>query len=55
MAEPEPDWAEAAGRGGAPAREATPQLSVAGFAGPLDFLLEMVRRHRVDLLALACD
>ncbi|MFC7694337.1 segregation and condensation protein A [Paeniroseomonas aquatica] len=26
-----------------------PRLSVAGFEGPLDFLLEMVRRHRVDL------
>lgn len=26
-----------------------PALSVEGFEGPLDFLLEMVRRHRVDL------
>ena len=51
MAEPEPDWPEAAGQGGAPAPagEAMPLLSVAGFEGPLDFLLEMVRRHRVDL------
>ena len=29
--------------------EATPQLRVEGFEGPLDFLLEMVRRQRVDL------
>ncbi len=28
---------------------ATPHLSVDGFEGPLDFLLEMVRRQRVDL------
>ena len=28
---------------------ATPRLSVEGFEGPLDFLLEMVRRQRVDL------
>ncbi|WP_424139542.1 segregation and condensation protein A [Roseomonas chloroacetimidivorans] len=28
---------------------AAPQLSVEGFEGPLDFLLEMVRRQRVDL------
>ncbi|MHB0728266.1 segregation and condensation protein A [Roseomonas mucosa] len=26
-----------------------PQLSVEGFEGPLDFLLEMVRRHQLDL------
>ncbi|WP_424140631.1 hypothetical protein [Roseomonas chloroacetimidivorans] len=31
------------------ASEATPHLSVEGFEGPLDFLLEMVRRQRVDL------
>jgi segregation and condensation protein A len=51
MAEPDPDWLEAAGQGRAPAPagEAMPLLSVAGFEGPLDFLLEMVRRHRVDL------
>ena len=51
MAEPDPDWPEAAGQGRAPAPagEAMPLLSVAGFEGPLDFLLEMVRRHRVDL------
>ena len=53
MADPlaETDWPEAAGQGGttAAARDAMPVLSVAGFAGPLDFLLEMVRRHRVDL------
>ena len=51
MAEEDPDWPEAAGQGRAPAPagEAMPRLSVAGFEGPLDFLLEMVRRHRVDL------
>lgn len=30
-----------------------PLLSVAGFEGPLDFLLEMVRRHRLDLAPLS--
>lgn len=30
-----------------------PALSVEGFEGPLDFLLEMVRRHRVDLERLS--
>ena len=49
MAEEGLDWPEAAGQGRAPAGEAMPRLSVAGFEGPLDFLLEMVRRHRVDL------
>ena len=51
MAEPDPDWPEAAGQGRAPAPagEAMPRLNVAGFEGPLDFLLEMVRRYRVDL------
>ena len=51
MAEPDPDWPETArqGRAVAPAGEAMPRLNVAGFEGPLDFLLEMVRRHRVDL------
>ncbi|UFN51615.1 segregation/condensation protein A (plasmid) [Roseomonas sp. OT10] len=29
--------------------EAAPHLAVEGFAGPLDFLLEMVRRQRLDL------
>jgi segregation and condensation protein A len=29
--------------------QAAPHLSVEGFEGPLDFLLEMVRRQRVDL------
>ena len=29
--------------------EATPHLMVEGYEGPLDFLLEMVRRQRVDL------
>ena len=43
---------DADGLPGAPTRgagEQAPVLSVAGFEGPLDFLLEMVRRHRVDL------
>ena len=43
---------DADGLPGAPeggAGEQAPLLSVAGFEGPLDFLLEMVRRHRVDL------
>ena len=30
-------------------REQMPLLNLGGFEGPLDFLLEMVRRHRVDL------
>ncbi|WP_424138871.1 segregation and condensation protein A [Roseomonas chloroacetimidivorans] len=33
--------------------DATPHLSVEGFEGPLDFLLEMVRRQRVDLAPLS--
>ena len=51
MANPDLNWAETAGQGGAlaSARDAMPVLSVAGFEGPLAFLLEMVRRHRVDL------
>ena len=51
MAEEDPDWPEAArqGRPAAQAGEAMPQLNVAGFEGLLDFLLEMIRRHRVDL------
>lgn len=32
--------------------EATPHLSVEGFDGPLDFLLDMVRRQRIDLARL---
>ena len=49
------DLEEASGEGqGRDARgpggdDATPQLRVEGFEGPLDFLLEMVRRQRVDL------
>lgn len=31
----------------------TPHLSVEGFEGPLDFLLEMVRRHQLDLSRLS--
>ncbi|WP_140885091.1 segregation and condensation protein A [Muricoccus nepalensis] len=34
---------------GADSPGTTPQLRVEGFEGPLDFLLEMVRRQRVDL------
>ena len=51
MVEPDPDWREAAGQGRAPAPagKAMPRLSVAGFEGPLDFLLEMIRPHRMDL------
>jgi hypothetical protein len=59
MAEPvaaptaaEAEWAYRQGQGGrAPPRqsEAAPRLSVDGFEGPLDFLLEMVRRHQLDL------
>jgi len=30
-------------------RDAVPMLSVTGFEGPLDFLLDMVHRRRVDL------
>gem|GEM_PF-4694845 len=44
------DW-ERAGEG-APARD-VPVLSVDGFEGPLDFLLEMVRRQRIDIGRLA--
>jgi segregation and condensation protein A len=33
--------------------QASPHLSVEGFEGPLDFLLEMVRRQRVDLRPLS--
>jgi segregation and condensation protein A len=33
--------------------ETTPHLQVEGYEGPLDFLLEMVRRQRVDLSPLS--
>jgi segregation and condensation protein A len=48
-------WEYPAGEGTAlPAHpDALPVLSVEGFEGPLDFLLEMVRRHRIDLGRLA--
>jgi len=51
----ETDWEYPAGEGTARlARpDALPVLSVEGFEGPLDFLLEMVRRHRIDLGRLA--
>lgn len=41
---PEGQGREAGRRAGGP-----PVLSIEGFEGPLDFLLEMVRRHRVNL------
>ena len=56
MTEAETDWADPAGQDGrAPSRQSAtaPRLSVDGFDGPLDFLLEMVRRHRVDLAPLS--
>ncbi|MBO1074659.1 segregation and condensation protein A [Roseomonas marmotae] len=37
----------------APPAGRAPVLSVEGFSGPLDFLVEMVRRHRVDLRQLS--
>src|SRR4051812_31622389 len=51
MAEAETDWAYAAGQGRRASlrqSEAAPRLSVEGFEGPLDFLLEMGRRHQLD-------
>jgi segregation and condensation protein A len=45
---------EGEGREARPLSEqASPHLSVEGFEGPLDFLLEMVRRQRVDLRPLS--
>jgi segregation and condensation protein A len=45
---------EAEGRDSRPLpSKASPHLSVEGFEGPLDFLLEMVRRQRVDLRPLS--
>ncbi|MCB8883919.1 segregation/condensation protein A [Acidisoma cellulosilytica] len=35
-----------------PARDAVPVLSVAGFEGPLDWLLEMARAQKIDLARL---
>lgn len=44
------DWAGHGRDADEPGRgDASPQLRVAGFEGPLEFLLEMVRRQRVDL------
>ena len=46
--------AEGEGRDGISRRPGdAPLLLVEGFEGPLDFLLEMVRRHRVDLSRLS--
>ena len=56
LAEPEAAWAGAAGQGGETSPfpgGAAPRLSVDGFAGPLDFLLEMVRRQQLDLAPLS--
>ena len=48
------DAEEGEGRDGASRRPSdVPLLSVEGFEGPVDFLLEMVRRHRVDLARLS--
>lgn len=52
MAEPEleQDWSYPAGQGRPGAlRSEVPVLSVEGFEGPLDFLLDMVRRRKLDL------
>ncbi|MFZ6765207.1 segregation/condensation protein A [Roseomonas sp. KE0001] len=48
-AEVEDGWQENEGPGGRPRPADMPHLSVQGFEGPLDFLLEMVRRHQLDL------
>jgi segregation and condensation protein A len=51
-AEPEAAWADRQGQGGRASprqSEAAPRLNVEGFEGPLDVLLEMVRRHQLDL------
>ena len=46
----EPEVWEGEGRAAQPPlAHAAPRLSAEGFEGPLDFLLEMVRRQRVDL------
>ncbi|WP_158741978.1 ScpA family protein [Acidisphaera sp. L21] len=45
------EWGDAAR--GQPGRGAAPVLSVEGFEGPLDWLLEMVRTRQVDLLRLS--
>ena len=48
------DAGEGEGRDGASRRPSdVPLLSVERFEGPVDFLLEMVRRHRVDLARLS--
>jgi segregation and condensation protein A len=56
LAEPEAEWAYRQGQGGRgppTPPDAAPRLSVEGFEGPLDFLLEMVRRHQLDLAPLS--
>lgn len=55
----EDPWQEEKATDGRPRPADMPHLSVEGFDGPLDFLLEMVRRHRLDLgrlsIAALCD
>ncbi|UFN51571.1 segregation/condensation protein A (plasmid) [Roseomonas sp. OT10] len=45
----EDPWQEEKAADGRPRPADMPHLSVEGFEGPLDFLLEMVRRHQLDL------
>jgi len=45
----EDPWQEDEAPDRQPRTAETPHLSVEGFEGPLDFLLEMVRRHQLDL------
>ena len=45
-------WGDAPRR---PPANATPVLTVAGFEGPLDWLLEMARARRIDLATLSID
>ncbi|MDT8278722.1 ScpA family protein [Roseomonas mucosa] len=46
-------WQEAEEPGPQSQSAEMPHLSLEGFAGPLDFLLEMVRRHQLDLSRLS--
>ncbi|MBR0664363.1 segregation/condensation protein A [Roseomonas hellenica] len=53
------DWDDGGGEGRALRAGGAPRLSLDGFEGPLDFLLEMVRQQKVDLgrlsVASLCD